>query len=349
MTERDLQQHIAKKNFLPVYLLYGEEEFLIERSAKRLIDAALDGCDPSFNLDLFRGSEQKAEEITVAANAFPFMGEKRVVYVRESETVLKQKALASYVQNPSRDTVLILCAGTLKPGRSRSKKASTAIDILAYLLQSERGKDSPGCAIEFKNLKDAAAQQWIVRELEQRGKSIGPEACTVFHALKGNSTRELSSEIEKLIVALSEKTSVEVDDVYANLGASRQFNVFELSTAMFERNGRRAQEILQHLLISDEPLMIVNTLFRQLSLLWRVRSYRFSGRSTDEDARSLGAIWAWQIENVRNYVKYFPDTSYFESCFEYILETDIAIKSQPVDPAVAVTQLVARLTSASSH
>ncbi|MFZ1729242.1 MAG: DNA polymerase III subunit delta [Bacteroidota bacterium] len=347
MTEKDLQQHIAKKTFLPVYLLYGEEEFLIERSAKMLIDAALDGSDPSFNLDLFRGSEQKAEEVTIAANAFPFMGEKRVVYVRESEGILKQPALAGYVQNPSLDTVLILCAGELKPGRSRSKKAATTIDVLAHLLEQGRGKAATGCAVEFKALKDAAAQQWIVHELERNGKSITPEACTVFHTLKGNSARELSSEIEKLLVALPDQNCVEADDIYANLGASRQYNIFELSNAVFERNGKRAQEILQHLLESQEPLMIVNMLFRQLSLLWRVKGYRFSDRTTDEDARSLGVVWAWQIENIRRYVKYFPDASYFESCFEYILAADIAIKSQPVSQSVAVTQLVAQLTSVS--
>jgi DNA polymerase-3 subunit delta len=201
--------------------------------------------------------------------------------------------------------------------------------------------------LEFKSLKDLAAQQWIVQEFERNGKAISPEACTIFHALKGNAARELSSEIGKLLVALPDHTKVEAEDVYANLGASRQYNIFELSTAIFERNGRYSQEILQHLLASEEPSMIVNMLFRQLSLLWRVRGYRFSGRTTDEDARNLGVIWAWQIENVRKYVKYFPDASYFESCFEYILETDIAIKSQPVDPSVAVTKLVAQLTSAS--
>ncbi len=348
MTDKDLQQHVKSRTFLPVYLLYGEEEFLVERRAKLLMRSALGESDPSFNLDLFRGSEQKAEEITVAANAFPFMGEKRVVYVRESDGLLKQPALAQYVQNPSRDTVLILCAGVLKPGKSKSRKsASSSIDIPAFLTEQDRSKDPLGCAVEYKALKDIAAQQWIVHEIEQGGKTISPEACTIFHALKGNAARELSSEIEKLILAVAERDTIEVDDVYENLGASRQYNVFELSTAIFERDGRRAQEILQHLLATEEPLMIVNMLFRQLLLLWRIRSYRFSGRTTDEDARSLGLIWAWQVENVRKYVKYFPDATYFDTCFEYILDTDVAIKSQPVDPSVAVTRLVVQLTSVS--
>jgi DNA polymerase III subunit delta len=346
LTDRDLQQHIASGSFLPVYLLYGEEEFLIERRAKSLVQAALGDSDPSFNLDLFRGTEIKAEEVTAAANAFPFMGEKRVVYVRESDPLLKQPALAHYVQRPSPDTVLILCAGELKPGRSRSKKATAVADSVSFLNSQGSATTKIGCAVEYKPLKDAEAQQWIVREVEQAGKRISPEACTVFHALKGNGTRDLSSELEKLLLAVPDAQRIEVDDVYANLGASRQYNVFELSNAVMERNPARAQEILQHLLVSDEPLAIVNMLFRQLSLLWKVRSYRFSGRATDEDARNLGMYSGWQAENLRKFAQNFPDAAYFETCFEYILHTDIAIKSQPVDPGVAVTRLVARLTSA---
>lgn len=346
MTDRDLQQHIASKSFLSVYLLYGEEDFLIERRAKALVQAALGDSDPSFNLDLFRGTENKADEITVAANAFPFMGEKRVVFVRESDGLLKQAALAQYVQRPSPDTVFILCAGELKPGRSRSKKAAATVDVLTLLKEQEQGKAPTGAVIEYKALKDAEALKWIIQEVEQSGKKITPEACAVFHALKGNGTRELSSEIEKLLVAIPERQTIEVDDVYDNLGASRQYNVFELCNAVLDRDARRAQEINQHLLAGDEPpMMIVTMLFRQLSHLWRVRNYRFSGRVTDEDARSLGMIWAWQVESLRKQARNFPDGAYFEHCFEYILDAEVSIKSQPVDPAVAVTRLVAQLTS----
>lgn len=345
MTDRDLQQHIARKSFLPVYLLYGEEDFLIERRAKALAEAALDGSDPSFNHDIFRGTEHKAEEVTIAANAFPFMGEKRVVLVRESDPLLKQRALLQYVQRPSPDTVLLLCAGPLKPSRTRSKKSVGATDLLTYLREAERGKSPTGSVVEYKPLKDAEALQWIVREVEQAGRRISPEACTVVHALIGNGARELSSEIEKLLIAHPEQSLIAVEDVYDQLGASRQYNVFELANAVLARDSRRSHEILQHLLVSEEPLMIVNVLFRQLSLLWRVRSYRFSGRVTDEDARSLGLVWGWQIENVRKYVDNFPDTSYFDHCFEYILQADLGIKSQPTDPVMEVTRLVALLTA----
>ncbi|MBR9976937.1 MAG: DNA polymerase III subunit delta, partial [Bacteroidetes bacterium] len=311
MTDKDLQRHIKSGSLLPVYLLYGEEEYLIERKAKTLLEAALGDGDPSFNLDLFRGTEHKAEEVVLAANAFPFMGSRRVVLVRESESLLKQAALGRYVEQPSPETVLILCAASAKPARKgRGKKGPGTADVLAILQHAGGEFGSVGAAVEYKALKDAEAQKWILHEAARCGKSISHEACLLLHAMRGNSARLLSQEVEKLLIALPAQQEIDIESVYSFLGTSRQYNVFEFTNAVMERDASRAQDILHHLLIATEPLMLVNMLFRQLSHIWRIRGMRFSGRATDEDARKLGLIWGWQVENIRKYVKNFPDSSY---------------------------------------
>lgn len=344
MTHKLLASHIAKKAFLPVYLLFGEEDFLVEKNAMTLKNAALGEGDPSFNYHLFRGSDHKAEDIVAAANEFPFMSERRVILVREADALLKKPALGKYVQNPATETVLILCGGSLKPGRAKKRSAKNgSIDIPAWLLQQDRASAPAGTAIEFKPFKDRAAQQWIAQHFADAGKQITPEAVTVMHALCGNGARELAMEIEKLLTARKDAESIAAQDIYTLLGASRKYNVFELSNAVMERNNGKAQEILHHLLGTEEPAMIVNMLSRQLSQLWRVRSLHFQGRASDDQARSVGLVWAWQVENLRKYVKNFPDPAYFERCFEYILETDLSIKSLPDNSQIAVTRLVSAL------
>lgn len=346
MTDRELAKHIESGSFLPVYLLYGEEDFLIEQRAREIRDAAMGDGDPSFNYDVFRGSDHHAEDVTTAANSFPFMSEKRVVLVRDAEPFLSRPVLASYVQQPSPDTVLILCAGSLKPSRRKkapSKKSATA-DVLFSIGQMEKGSPPLGAVVEYKALRDRDAQEWIAREVERHGKRITPEACTIMHALRGNSTRELASEITKMLTALPEKDTLEPDDVYLHLGASKQYNVFALTNAIMARDGHAAQEILAHLLGSEEPLMLINMIGRQMTYLWQIRSMSIHGRATDEHARAVGLIWGWQAENLRQYAKNFRDPVYFERCFEYILAADLAIKSEPIDPSVAVIRLVSELT-----
>ncbi len=346
MTEQDLRKHIAKRSFLPVYLLHGEEDFLIERAAKAIADSVLLDGDRSFNFHTFRGSENKAEDVTMSANSFPFMAEKRVVLVKESDKFFSSSVLHNYLRNPNPDCVLILCAEPPAGGgkrRSSSSSAKKTMDVPAYLLQVEREK-GPAAVLEFKALKDAAAQEWIVSEFAAAGKRITPQACTVFNTLKGSSARTLSSEIDKIVTALPDAEIVDVDDVYLHLGASREFNVFELSNAVSARDAKLAHSILAQVLVTEEPVLVLNTLFRQLLLLWKIRSYQFNGRATDEDARAIGTAFGWQVENARPFLKNFRDSEYFERCFEYILEADLAIKTLPVSPDVAVTRLVTQLT-----
>lgn len=345
MTESDLRKQLSKRNLLPVYLLHGEEDFLVERAAKAIADAALLDGDRSFNFHAFRGSEHKAEDVVSSANAFPFMADKRVVLVKESDKFFAASPLQHYLRNPNPDTVLILCAEALSGG-GRKKAGSSAkksMDVLSFLTDVERQK-GPAAVMEFKALKDAAAQEWIVAEFLAAGKRITPEACTVFNTLKGNSARVLSSEIEKILTAVPDAGTIGVDEVYTHLGASREFNVFELSNAVSARNSALAQNILVRVLVTEEPVLILNTLFRQMLLLWKIRSYTFNGRATDEDARNLGAVFGWQVENARQYLSNFRDSEYFERCFEFFLEADLAIKTLPVSADIAITRLVAQLT-----
>lgn len=349
MNAKELAKHISSRTFLPVYLLYGEEDYLVERYAKALASAALSDGDASFNEDVFRGTDHAAEDVTAAANAFPFMSEKRVVLVRESDPLLKKPVLASYVQNPSPDTVMILCAGAMKPSRAKksaTKKKGAAFNMLSWMQQQERGKESLGAAVEFKSLRDPDALAWITAETRRSNKRITPEAATVMQALRGNNSRALSSEVQKLVSALPEKEEIDADDVFTHLGASKQYNLFALGDAVLAREGAKAHEILANLLGDTEPAAIVAMLSRQLSLIWRLRIMPVRGGVSDEQARELGLIWAWQANTLRKYIENFPDPEYFERCFEYILETDLSIKSQSSDNAVAVTKLVSELTRA---
>ncbi|HOJ04808.1 MAG TPA: DNA polymerase III subunit delta [Bacteroidota bacterium] len=351
MTDRDLARQLRSKTLLPVYLLHGEEEFLMERAVKSITALALGDGDPSFNLHTFRGSEHKAEDVVMSANAFPFMAEKRVVVVREAEKLSTSPALGAYVGNPNPDCVLLLCATEIKASsKSRAKAAakpsSKKSEDVSQIVQRMEQEGGSAAAVEFKPLKDAAAQQWVEREFQEAGLRITPEACTLFCTLIGTQARALSSQIEKIISAMHGRESVQPDDVYEHLGTSRDYNVFELVNAVTARDRRRAMDIATQLLRTEEPVLMLNLLFRQLLIVWKARVSGMGGRATDEEARAIGLAFGWQLEALRPHLGKFADSSYFDRCFEYILEADLAIKSQPVAPETAIMRLVARLTEA---
>jgi DNA polymerase III delta subunit len=350
MTQQDLQRQIRKRQFAPVYLFYGKETFIIERTAKRLAMEILGTGDPAFNYQLFWGTEKKPEEMAAdvvnAANAFPFLAEKRIVLVREADSVLKDPRMLAYVKNPNPDTVLILTASSpaRKSKSSAAKARISSSDIFAYL-QSRDNAMGQDVTLEFKELRDAPLLEWIVAEFEERGRKITREAAAILLDLKGNSTGEIASEIEKVLTALPDTNEIGQGHIEALLEQSRQFDVFQLTQAVLSRNEPAAQEIARRLLTSDGFGRIVAQLAKDLTALWQARMLP-AGRSTDEDARALGFASGWQLDKIRVHVPKFRGEEYFDRCFEHLLEADAALKTGAgKNPDIVLSVLIHRLTA----
>ncbi len=75
----------------PVYLLCGEESFLIENTLKQMLDCLLEPTTRDFNLNLLDGLEASARDILSAVEVYPVMSDWRVVVVREATVFKTQK------------------------------------------------------------------------------------------------------------------------------------------------------------------------------------------------------------------------------------------------------------------
>ena len=56
--EKALHAALKKREFDPVYYLYGDDDFLKDISVRELVDAAVDPATRDFNLELRRGAER---------------------------------------------------------------------------------------------------------------------------------------------------------------------------------------------------------------------------------------------------------------------------------------------------
>src|ERR1041385_1111534 len=85
ITFSQLESQIAKKDFAPVYLFHGEEDFLIEEGVNSLLAAIVDPATRGFNCDILHGGDLSSDDVAAMANAFPMMADRRVVVVHEFE------------------------------------------------------------------------------------------------------------------------------------------------------------------------------------------------------------------------------------------------------------------------
>lgn len=276
----------------PVYLIYGSEELLLERAARRLRDRLAAVADLDFNMETFDGGAASADEIINAANTMPFMSERRLVIVRNVEKVDASglEALAAYSRDPAPYTCLVLIATKI----AKNSKLYRAVA-------------ATGVAFEYVAPKRSEYAAEVVKLLRERGKQISTADAQSVVDLVGRDLRRLDVEADKVTAYVGDHAHVTPADVTAVVTAGAAASVFELTDAVGDRQTRRALEILRRLLEGGESALGVHAmLVRHMRSLVGARALAARGMSPDSMAPEIGmAPWLARAA-VRQASRYEP-------------------------------------------
>ena len=307
-TPQKLKQDINKKNFAPVYLFYGVENYIIEKYVHDIIQSTLEPGNEDFNLDILYGNEVDGAKIVNIAMSYPMMADKRVVLVKNIQ-LLKTASLeliVKYINNPSKTTCLLLtCPGL-------SNKNLKEIDKISTSFQS-------------KPLYDNQIPGWIQDYLAEKKMTITNEALRLLHASTGNSLQNLSMEIEKILLNTGDKERIETADVEAIVGTSKQYNVFELCDSIGFKKFPVSIHILNHLLqLGEPPGLIISMLNRHFTRLLIIKEL-ISRKTNDQEIARVLKVHHFFIKNYIRQAGFFNNQQ-LKKAFSLLLETDELLK-----------------------
>lgn len=80
---KNLIREIQRGKISPVYLLHGEETYLIEDTLAEMIEVLVPKGVRDFNLDVFSNPDVSVNEVLSIADTYPVMAERRVVVVKD--------------------------------------------------------------------------------------------------------------------------------------------------------------------------------------------------------------------------------------------------------------------------
>lgn len=303
MTPQEFETSLKKSTIPAVCFLYGEEQFLVERAVRMLLERAVDPGLKDFNFNVFFGNESKGVDIIDAAQTLPMFAERRAVLVKRAEQ-LKADALEvmlPYILNPSPGTCLLL-TGTKIDQRKK------------FFLEFKKH----GVLVEYKRFYDNKLSGFIQSESLVQGKPIEAAAAELLAALIGNNLQELSSQIEKLVVYAGTKQRITVDDVKTMASSSKAFTAFELAKFLGLRDLANSIRSLDALFLNGEDApMMIGALTSHFRKLWRVRelldkkmSQTDIGRELNINAFFLGDIVAQARNFSRRELKRIFDEFY---------------------------------------
>ncbi|MFA5833987.1 MAG: DNA polymerase III subunit delta [Bacteroidota bacterium] len=319
-----------KKQFAPVYFFCGEESFLIEEVVDVLIEQAVDPAMKEFNFDLIHGTEIDGKKIVSLASSYPMMADRRVVIIKDFDRVSGKEALETYVEKPSASTILVLIAHTPD---FRKKPFSTFKKL--------------GVVFEASPLRDFETTAWIESRMKKLKRSIEPAAVQLLFSYVGSSLRELSNEIEKLLLTVENNASITVKDVEHVVGVSREFSPFELANKIAEKNMAKSIEIADRLVSSGESAVgIIAVLTLHFVKLWKLQDGMRNGKSEPDLARIASTHPFYLKSYVAQAKNYKPNE--IENVFVLLAEADLAAKSSG-DSKRILTKAIAEIISGTSY
>ncbi len=324
----DLAGSLSRGDVAPIYVLFGEEDFLIDEAVQAIIRTVLRDGEREFNLDIVSAADQDVRDILGIATAFPMMAERRVVVVRDIEKITGKdiEVFTAYCENPSRSTCLVL-VGTKPDFRKKP-----------FLNLKRNGR-----LMEAKPLYDNQVPGWIAGRIRKAGKAITPDASKMLTAYVGSSLRDIQNELEKLYIYVGERKEVTADDVAAVVGMSKEYTVFELQKAIGARDLRRAVAITQHMLEAGESVpFIVVMLTNYFTNLWQLYEMRRKGVPFREQA-TRARMNPYFLQEYVDALSHFSPSE-VEKAFLLLAAADEQAKSTSRDPGEILTALIVQLT-----
>ena len=279
----DILKELRAKQYRPVYYLMGEEPYYIDLIADYITDNILTETEKEFNLTVVYGADVDIATVINAAKRYPMMSEHQVV-VKEAQNIRNMEELSYYLQKPLLSTILVICHkhGVL----DRRKKLAAEIEKTGVLFES-------------KKVKDAQLPAFITSYMKRKGIDVEPKATAMLADFVGADLSRLTGELEKLIITLPKGyTRVTPEQIEKNIGISKDYNNFELRSALVEKDVLKANKIIKY--FEENPK--TNPIQMTLSLLFGFFSnlmlaYYAPEKSEQGIANMLGLRTPWQAKD----------------------------------------------------
>jgi len=95
-------------------------------------------------------------------------------------------------------------------------------------------------------VKEYKMVEWVTDYMQQQGFNMGQKAIILLVDFVGNDLSRLTNEIEKITVNLGSRKTITEDDIEKYVGVSKEYNAFELQSAMSKKDLAKAVKIIQY-------------------------------------------------------------------------------------------------------
>jgi len=309
----------------PVYVLFGNDAFLLDAHRKEIADRVIGGGDPQLCISSFDASAELADVLD-ELRTLPFLAPRRLVIVADADAFVSahRKALERLLESPPTAATLLLMVASW-PANTRLAKRVRQI----------------GQAIDCSVPARGNLLRWLARAAAGREKKLAPDAAELLVEWVGRDLAALDGEMEKLSLYVGDRPAVTLEDVCAVVTASAGPAAFDLTNAITAGDAAGALKALGGMLRSrgDE--------FKTLGLIaWHLRRATLAKELLGAGRPEREALPRMPPQPRRDFLAMLNrrPLSAFQLDWRRLIRADLAMKSG-TRPDAALQELVVALCS----
>lgn len=339
LQEKTLWQNIKSGNFLPVYLIKGNEGYLKQKYASLIADSVVPAGLEAFNFHKLKGEDTSVEEIATCVEALPAMCDRTCVFVHDFDFdgagEREKEQLCEVLSDLPETCVLVFWQDT----KGFSVKTKLSKEILSLI-----DKAGAVCDIDKREQKDLV--KFIVSECEKRERNIDYDTALYFFSSVGDDMANLINEIEKVCAYTS--SVITEKDVDAVAIKCVEATAFQMVDQLLANNFDKAFASMASLFEQRvEAHMILGALTSTYVDIYRVRVAMDYGHSAFELKELFPTAYRsdFKLRKASNAAKKFSLAGAGES-LEVLSRADFKLKSSFQDNRVIMEQLLIELAKA---
>ncbi|MGC1515663.1 MAG: DNA polymerase III subunit delta [Maribacter sp.] len=283
---------IRKGQISPIYFLFGEEAYFIDKISDYIAKSVLTEEEKGFNQMTLYGRDVSIDDIVGNAKRYPMMAERQVVIVKEAQHLSRTiEQLCAYASNPQPTTVLVICYKYKKLDKRKK---------LFKIVQKN------GVIFESKKLYENQVSDWLRKNLLSSGYTISHKAALLLVEFLGTDLGKINNELDKLKLALPKETEITPKHIEEHIGISKDYNNFELKRAIGERDIVKATKIITYFAQNqkDNPFILTVTLLN--SFFTQLLQYHGLNDHSSKSVASALRINPYFVNEIQTAARNYP-------------------------------------------
>lgn len=322
---------IKINQYLPAYVIYGDEPYIIDLDKKKLINAVIG--DNTMNYSYFDSDSATYDLIKEAADTSPFFADYRLIVVEDTSLLSKQAdKLIKYLPQIPSSTILVFIEKKMEVKAVEKNKLFKAI--------KELGGDN-----KIMKLSENDLLAFVGNRLSKAGKKIKRSDAKYLISKVGDSLYTLYNETEKLISSCKDKEIVDMSDIDAVCVDLIENNIYEIITYVLKNDSNNALRLFYDALESKvNSQRIISNLYYQFNEMLLVRDLKDRKMSPAAIAKKLGKP-SFMLKNAMNLTN-IADKHRLKSSLSLITEVLEEIRyGNIIDEKIGAEMLIIKLSS----